>query len=86
MAKTKKKAGPKSVKSMEKSMKKIIMGVFEMGWTFGIPTVGVSDSVPGFIVGTDDYVNLITSHLPSKLFGGLSAKPVKEQTKKTKRT
>jgi hypothetical protein len=76
---------PKSKKAMEASMKKLIEGVFEMGWTFGIPTVGVSETVPGFIVGTSDYVDLITSHLPEKLFGGLSAKPTNLKSKKKKR-
>ena len=48
----------------ELAFTKFAEGVKEMGWNIAIPDGRDDDQVVGLIVGTEEYIDAVLSHLP----------------------
>lgn len=54
--------------SADDPMVRLIRAIHDLDWTVAVPVLKTEDdSVPGLIIGTEEYVDAVVQHLPNDL-------------------
>jgi hypothetical protein len=49
-------------------METLVATISQLGWGAALPDLDPNDTVPGMIIGTDEYINCILDNLPEAMF------------------
>lgn len=54
--------------SEEELLGTLVATISQLGWSVALPDIDDEATVPGMIIGTENYIDAVLKHLPEDLF------------------